>query len=193
MKGTKSLKTILACVLIAVFGVSIAYAALSSTLNVTISKVTQNAESWDVGFDGSSATATVGGTSATGRSCGTATITRSSVTVANTLLSKPDDSCTYKLTISNAGTINAKITGITPTAPSGITCNPKSGANMVCGNITYKIATDANGSTLLAENDALNSGATKDVYLIVKYTGNTVSGTSVTQSGASFSVVYGQV
>ena len=103
MKKLDNLKTILLAVIIGVVGVAVAYAALSSTLNVTVSKVTQNTLSWSVGFTGTSATATVGGTSSTGRNCGNATITANSVAVGNTTLSKPDDSCTYELTISNSG------------------------------------------------------------------------------------------
>lgn len=192
MKNTKNLKTILLAVIVGVVGVTIAYAALSSTLNVSVSQVTQNSLTWNVGFTGSSATATVGGTSATGRSCGTATITPTTVTIGNTTLSKPDDSCTYQLTISNSGGINAKLTSINPTNPASTNCTTSSGPTMICGNITYKLASDAEG-TALATNTTLNAGNTQTVYLIIKYTGTTVNSSAVTQSGASFSVVFSQL
>ena len=137
---------LLLIVAVLLVGVTVAYAALSATLNVTVNKVTQNAGSFSVVFNntGSSVAATtVGGTSATGRSCGTATITASSVTISDTQLSKPDDSCQYTLVLKNTGTITAKLVSITPTNPSGTTCSTSSGARMICGasgkEITYTI------------------------------------------------------
>ena len=191
MKNKQNLLIGIYIMVIVLVGISVAYAALSTTLNITTNKITQSALTWSVGFTGTSATATAGGTSATGRSCGTATITSSSVTVADTTLSKPDDSCTYTLNIKNSGTIPAKLTTITPTAPSGISCT-NSGASMVCGNITYSLATTSDGNTLLALNSTLAADATQTVYLIVKFTGSNPSGTSIVHSGGKFTLVYSQ-
>ena len=94
MRNKQKFSVMLSAMLVLLVGLSIAYAALSTTLNVTVSSVgSQGGMSWNVGFTGSSATPTVLGTSATGRSCGTATITTTAVTIADTTLSKPDDSC----------------------------------------------------------------------------------------------------
>ena len=194
LKSTKSLRIALIAVILGVVGITVAYAALSTSLNVTVSKVTQNALTWNVGFTGTSASASVAGTSSTGRTCGTASITASTVTVADTTLSKPDDSCTYTLTIKNSGTIPAKLTSITPTKPTGtsVTCGTASGATMVCGNITYKLTSDAAGTTALPTNTTLNSNATQTVYLVVKYTGTTLNSSEVTQSNAKFALKYDQ-
>ena len=191
MKANSNLKVILAAVLVVLAGVTIAYAAMQANLSITTNRITQSALSWNVGFQGSSATATVGGTSSTGRSCGTATITSTSVTVAATTLSKPDDSCTYELTIKNSGTIPATLASITPTAPTSITCSPISGASMVCGNITYKLTTDSTGNNLLTKGGTLGANDTLKVYLVVKFTGSTV-GSAVTHSGGKFALVYNQ-
>ena len=193
-KNTKNLRLALIAVVLGIVGITVAYAALSSTLSVTVSKVTQNIATWNVGFTGSTASASVGGTSSTGRSCGTATINATSVTVADTTLSKPDDSCTYTLTIKNNGTIAAKLSSITPTKPTGtnVTCGTASGATMVCGNITYKLTTDADGTTAVPTNTTLNSNATQTVYLVVKYTGTTLNSSEVTQSNAKFALKYEQ-
>ena len=78
--NTETLKYFLLLAGILVVGVGVAYAALSTTLTVTFGKVTQNAITWNVGFQGSSATGTSSGTSTTGLSCGAATITASAVT-----------------------------------------------------------------------------------------------------------------
>jgi len=196
MRSNKKLKMLLLIVAVLLVGVTVAYAALSATLNVTINKVTQNAQTWNVQFNGTSANATAGGTSATGRTCGAATITPTAVTIANTTLSKPDDSCLYTLTIANTGTVNAKLTSITPTKPSdsGVTCGTLSGGKMVCGNITYTLGTtnSLTSPTLLAANQTLNAGATLTVYLVARYSGTGVSSSAITHTGASFSLVWGQ-
>lgn len=177
---------------ILVLGVGIAYAALSTTLTVTFGKVTQNAITWNVGFQGSSATGSSSGTSSTGLSCGSATITASAVTVADTTLSKPGDKCTWTLTIKNSGTVAANLGSITPTAPSSVSCT-NSGASMVCGNITYKLTTNSGGSTLLTTSAGnLTAGSSLTVYLVAEYTGTTVNSSAVTQTGGKFTLVYNQ-
>ena len=180
-------------VTISLFGIAIAYAALSQNLNVTVAKVTQNALSWDVALVAGTVNATVEGTSDTGRSCGTATVTATSISVANTTLSKPEDGCVYKFQVKNNGGINAKLNSITPTKPTSTTCTTASGGNMVCGNITYKVTTDATGNTLVTTSNAsITAGATNDLYLVVRYTGSNVNSTEVSQSSAKFTLVYGQ-
>ena len=101
MNKRMTLLTIVSSLVVVIVGITIAYAALQANLSITTQTITQNAQTWLVKFTGS-ATPTAGGTSATGRSCGAATVGDTTVTVATTTLSKPEDSCTYKLTVSNA-------------------------------------------------------------------------------------------
>ena len=192
MKKNENLKFMALVAVVILLGVGIAYAALSTTLTVTFGKVTQNALTWKVGFTGSSATGTRSGTSATGTSCGTATITESAVTVADTTLSKPDDKCTWTLTVKNSGTVGAKLSSITPAAPSSVTCNPISSGNMVCGNITYMLTSDSGGSTVLPTNTNLAAGASQTIYLVAKYNAAGVQSAAITQTGAKFTLVYAQ-
>ena len=192
LQNNQNLKFILAVALVLLGGISIAYAALSTTLTITFGKVTQNALTWNVGFTGSSATATAGGTSATGRSCGAATITASAVTIADTTLSKPGDKCTWKLTIKNSGTVGAKLNSITPTKPTSITCGTADKGKMICGNITYLLATNSDGSTQLGTGGTLAANGTLDVYLVASYTGTGLNSAAVTQTGAKFAIGYTQ-
>ncbi len=187
----KRLYIIMCTLAVAVVGLSIAYAALSTTLTITMNSVSNSDIVWAVGFEPGTVNATAGGTSATGRTCGAATVTEASVSVANTILSKPDDSCTYALVIKNSGTIGAKLTGVTATAPTSTTCT-NNGASLVCGNITYKLATNNTGSPLLATNSTIAAGGSQNVYLIVSYTCSELNNSAVTQAGASFSLVYSQ-
>lgn len=194
---TKKLSGVLLTLLMAVVAMSVAYAALSTTLNITTNTVkNMTTVTWNIGFTGTS-TAIAGGTSATGRSCGAATVTASSVTIADTTLSKPGDSCTYPLTISNNGTIAAKVQSIIPTEPSGITCTKSSAtsgtsAQMVCGNYTYKLAGNQAGTVNFVTDAILNGGSTTNAYLIVSYTGESTSSTQITQSSGQFTVTYVQ-
>ena len=184
---------IVAAVLIS--GVGIAYAIFQTTLTITFNKVTQNAITWDIGFDtsgGTSVTATAAGTSATGRSCGTATLTANSVSVAATTVSKPGDKCTYTLTIKNNGTVPGTLTAITPTNPSGsgVSCT-QSGASITCGKVKYSLTTDAAGSTLLTTGgSALAANASRTIYLVIAFNGNEAQTTAVTQTNAKFTLKY---
>ena len=188
----ENLKFLFLVATVLVVGVGIAYAALSTTLNITFGSVTQSALSWNVGFQGNSATATAAGTSDTGRSCGVATITPSTVTVADTTLSKPGDKCTYTLTVANSGTVDAVLASITPTAPSSVTCSVATGGNLVCGNITYKLTSDVDGTTVLPTNTNLGAGALQTMYLVVSYNAETLQSAAVTHTGAKFTLTYNQ-
>ena len=191
MRNKQKFSVMLGAMLVLLVGLSVAYAALQTTLNITASGVTSTGIGWNIGFTGSTATGTAFGTSGTGRSCGSATITSTSVTVADSTLSKPGDGCRYQLTIKNNGDIAGTLTSITPTPPSGATCDTATGGTMVCGNITYKLATNTTG-TVLTSGGSLASGASLTVYLIMEYTGSDVHSSSIEQSGAKFSILYSQ-
>ena len=195
MKNNKSLYIIVGILIISLITLSIAFAALSTNLNINFGNVNQSAQTWDVGFDtsGSPLAASSTGTSAAGRICGAATITKDSVSVADTQLSKPGDTCTWSLTIQNLGTIDAELNSVTPII--GENSCTISGSSMECGNITYKLATDQAGTTLLSSqiNSTLaKTNGTKDVYLIATYSSNSIGGSSNTQSGIGFTILYNQ-
>ena len=189
---------VLGIVALSILAITIGYAALSSTLNITFNKVTQNAIGFGPVFNGaanSTISATAGGTSSTGRSCGTATISsdRMSITVGDTVLSKPDDSCTWTVAVKNEKEITAKFSSVTATAPSSTTCtNTNNNMQMQCGNITYYLATNTGGTTFYSLNSTLAKNATQTFYLIAKYTGTTVNSSAVIQSGAKFTLNWAQ-
>ena len=209
MKRSNYLK-ILGVALVMVVSIGIAYAALSATLTVTTNKVTQNALTWAITMSCSKTNDV--GTSTTGRSCGevrSSTNGTTAVIIEDTTLSKPEDGCVYKCTITNSGTIGARINptnGIVPTSPTSTTCtnttaSSSATAKMVCGNITYGIYASAtvSGTTITTTNQtipstgvAIAAGGTKDVYLVVQYTGSGVNSSAVTQSGGKFTFNIGQ-
>lgn len=170
----------------------VAFAAMKKTLTIKFGNVTQTAQTWNVGFvPVASQTATTGWTSTTGRVCGTATITATTITVADTTLSKPGDTCAWPLTIKNSGSLDAMVTNITATKPGSTTCTVD-WAGMVCGNITYKLKPDIVKSDVYSLNSVIESNKTQDLYLVAAYTGDTVNTTAVTQSSAAFTLVFGQ-
>ncbi|MBR2678461.1 MAG: hypothetical protein IKE63_03495 [Bacilli bacterium] len=201
----KKYSMILGAAIMSVFAIVIAYAALSATLTITTNKITQNALTWNVGFTTGTVNATAVGTSATGRTCGSATVAATSITVADTTLSKPGDGCIWKFTVKNTGGIAAKLSSIVPAEPSSTSCtktnaSSSAGAQMVCGNLTYSInsaASNSSGTTIT--KTGLTTGSTLaastgslDVYLVVQYTGTGLNGSAVTQSGGKFTFTYEQ-
>ncbi len=192
--GRKEMYIIIGLLAVAVVGLSVGYAALSSTLETTVGKVTQSNLEWSIAFEGSTASAEEEGTSSTGRSCGVATISGTQVTVADTKVSKPGDKCTYTLKVVNSGGIDASLTTITPVKPTGsdVTCDTADGGNMVCGNVTYKLTSDASGDTVLENDTTVTAGSGQTMYLVVSYTGAGLNESEVVQTGAGFTLVYNQ-
>ncbi len=175
MKSRKKMYVFLSSLIAIIIMISIAYAALSSTLNIQYGNVTQTLISWNVGFEPGDPinVDTVGGTSNVGRSCGTVKATATAVTVRATTLSKPGDKCVWKLNILNQGDIGAKLTQLTFTKPGGYTggdtctittSGSKNKSMMVCDNIKYKITTDQDGNNLLLE-DSTTVAAHSNLYV----------------------------
>ena len=172
----------------ALLGISIAYSALTAALNITMGRITQNALSWNVGFE----TGTVYATKFGSATCGVATVTEDTVTVSDTTLATINDKCSYPLKIKNTGSIDALLTTIAPKTPISTACT-SNGASMVCGNITYKLTTDVYGSSLLTSNRELSaSNGTLDLYLIAQYTGTEATEQAVIYSNAGFTLTYSQ-
>ncbi len=193
MKINRNIKFMILVAAILVTSVGIAYALLSTTLNIAVSSVTQSAMTWDIKFVGTPSVSSTG-TSATGRSCGNATIDTGSlgVTVAATTLSKPQDKCVYTLQVKNSGTVPAKLGSIGFTGPTEASSCTSDGAQKTCGNITYTIATNNTGTSLLAVNSTLAADETKTIYLIMEYTGENINSTAVTHTGSKFTLGYVQ-
>lgn len=188
----KSVYVVIVVLLVVVVGLSIAYAALSTTLTITFGNAIQDKLTWAVAFKSETITGQAGGSSATGRSCGSATASGTTVTVAETHLSKPGDKCYWLATVQNTGGINAKLNTLTATAPSGITCTIAPAKNtMTCGNIKYSLGTNANCTTLLTTGGALNkTNGTNSVYVCAEYVGTGINSSDVSQTGAKFTLTY---
>lgn len=189
-KDRKIMHISIIILLVVVTGLSIAYAALRTNINVTFGKVTQRAITWDVGFQEGEVTGEAYGTSGTGRNCGKVTLSKDTITIDSTTVSKPEDRCSYKLTVENYGGIVAKLDSITPRAPNNVECGFQQESKMVCGNITYQLSTDIDGKNILKTNQSIGINQIQTVYLNISYTGNTLSDKVNTQSRGGFTLNY---
>ena len=179
---------IIALLCAALFGIAVAYAALSATLNITFNKISQDALVWNVGFETGTVTATASGSSSI--SCGEASVTANTVTIANTVLGTLHDKCIYPLKVKNTGTVAAILETIVAKTPTSTSCNTTTTSQMVCGNTTYKLTADSAGQTLLGTANTLAINSSLDVYLIVEYTGEDTGGSSANQIGGGFTLNY---
>lgn len=191
-KKRKDMYIYVLILVIAVVSLSIAYAAVRTTIKVNFGKTTGKPITWDVGFNEDIVTGIANGTSDTGRSCGNANVTKEDVIIELTTLSKPADSCTYPLVVENYGGIVANIASITPEMPTGENCSLNGVSTMVCGNLTYQLSNDVDGNSKLENDQKVGINEKKTVYLIVTYTGANINETPVTQSKAGFKVNYAQ-
>ena len=158
-KQTKAKQTkmviVAIAIIIVILGVTVVYAPLSNDLIINVGKITQSTLTWDVKFRAGSVTPTESGTTNVGRVCGTATVDTSTISVPNLTLSKPGDVCSYALVVENNGKIDATLATIVAISPNETSCN-NNGSTMICGNITYVLATDAAGNTPLATGGVVN-------------------------------------
>ncbi len=192
----RKLNQILVVTLLVLVAISVGYAALSTTLTIQGNTVSQTVQTFNIGFTGNSSTAIIGGGDE-GRACSNATVSSTTVTVNSISLSKPGDYCKYALTIKNNGSIAGKIGSITPNIDGSTSCTKTSAtetasAKMVCGNITYELSGDEEGTTAFPKDTVLTSGQTKQVYLIAIFTGANPATGNVTHTNPRFSIVYNQ-
>ena len=147
---------------------SIAFALLSSTATMTVNKTTQNALTWDIGFDPN--TKSTGNVAA---DCNVGVITSTTVSNVSATFYKTNSKCLYNLILVNNGDIAGQISGITMTPPTGMSCTTN-GSTMTCGNVKYTVSYDPNGEQLVQIGDILEakSGTTatkKNVFLNIYY------------------------
>lgn len=192
MKNRKALSVVLVLAIAFVLGIAVAYAVLSTTLRATFNSVTQTPISWNVRIASGNFYSTDEGVDSTGRFCGNVNVSDNYVSIDSTTLSKPGDACKYSIVIGNFGDITAELSSINVFKPDNVSCTVN-GSTMVCGNITYMMTTDAAGNFPLTVGTRLNErGGTANTFLTVKYTGESVSAVSTTQTGAGFSLGYKQ-
>ena len=156
--------------LIAVVGLTVGYAAYSSTLTIN-GTANVDPASWKVNFGYKT------GDSLTGTKTGHATET-TAPTLADTTISgfdvtlkAPGDSVTYNFLIKNSGTLNARLANFTM---GTLTCAPNEGSNIspedatkLCGELKYTL-TYAGGSTITTD-EILKPNNSKELELKLEW------------------------
>lgn len=157
---SKNTKTIVIMgLIVAVAALSVGYAALSQTLNISANATLQKG-AWNVAFGNGSCTATGGATAGTVSGSGT-----SSATVSGVVLSLPGDTVTCTVPITNAaGNINAKLNSFTTSGPTISGTEDTSIQNWITTSVTY----DGSADPVTAGKTAMAAGTTKNV--VIKYT-----------------------
>lgn len=159
--------------IVAVLGLTVAFAALSQTLTIN-GTANVDAASWDIHFETISSNKN-----------GDATINDfphiagTSITRINVTLTKPNDGVEFRTRIVNDGTVDAKIDSveISPLCEIGSpveSCDwnndgqvTEEDVQKVNDNLFFLIAYD--GGISLKKNDTLNAGETKQINISVAY------------------------
>ena len=185
----KSLVLIL--LVVAIVGMSVAYALLSTTLTIT-GNTSLSAASWDIYFSNISANANGGATYTL------PTLSDTTLSDYEVVLTAPGDEVTFTFNIVNDGTIDAKITSLVKGTPScsgvtGSTTGTTDGP-LVCNNITYSLEY-ANTGSAVSINDTINAGEEVTLALTLSYNANATSlpTNDVAISNLGITLVYGQV
>ena len=152
-RRTKALVIVVLLVVIA--GLTVAFAALSTTLNIN-GTAYLDAAKWGIRFENLSSPTKIGSATTTG----TAKIEETKaaeITGINVGLSTPGDKIVYTVDLVNKGTINAKIDNIEKTV---LTSEQQR-------YLTFKV-TDQNGKEI-SQGDILEKGETKKITITIEF------------------------
>ena len=156
MEKERRTKALVIVVLLIVFmGLTIAFAALSTTLNIN-GTAYLDAAKWGIRFENLSSPTKIGSATTTG----TAKIEETKaaeITGINVSLMAPGDKVTYTVDLVNKGTINAKIDNIEKTV---LTSKQQR-------YLTFKV-TDKNGYEI-KQGDILEKGETKKITITIEF------------------------
>ena len=205
MEKYRGTALVVAAILIAsVLGLGIAFAAFSTTLNITGS-ATVESSSWNIYFtstnNGSAAGTTGVSITPTASNTGGFTSTASGSGTLKTALftwsgtfKTPGDKLQYSFYVCNKGSYNAKINN---TISPSVNCT-KGGSNetTVCGKISYGLYYDSSKSTAVAKNDTLTANQCKQIFVIAELSTTLAQGdlpnANVTVNPVDISITYQQ-
>ena len=165
MEKERKIKVLsVAALLVAVLGLTVAFAALSQTLTINGS-ATVNTASWDIHFKNLSSPTLTGAAEVTTAPA----IDTKGTTIGDYALklTKPGDSVTYTFDVENKGTINAKISELVKAAKptcTGTGAAATADAKIICDGLTYTL-TYTDGGAAVAKEDTLNANQTKNLTL----------------------------
>lgn len=168
MEKERKIKTLsIVALIVAVLGLTVAFAALSTQLTISgTAEVTGGTDRWNILFQNLNKDV-----NSTGEIITEPTLTNTSITGFEVKFKKPGDYVTYTFDVKNAGEIDAKISEIikaaTPTCTSKASPAVPEDETKVCDHLEYTL-TYSDGSEVKA-SDTLNAGAVSNMKLLLKY------------------------
>ena len=193
MKNNKKVLQLFSIValFLAVVGISIGFAALSTAMQIT-GTVHVTPATWKIEFN--SATFSDMGTFATDGDA-TPTVTATTVSGYDIVLTRPGDSGKWTVEVENKGDINAKVSAVNIATPSIVgTAGASKDADeaLVTSNVTYDIKWSTGSAVALG--DTLAAGEKKYIEIIATYNSEATGMPEkpVTISGKNFNVTFEQ-
>jgi len=182
----------LSALFMAIIGMSVAFAAMSTQLQIDGSAEFRS-PGWDVRF----VVGSLNVTTSTYASTTTPTLTANNLGPFQAVLTRPGDSVTFTFDVTNAGGINARIdqilrNGVVGGMPDcvGLSTDGATAvadAAIVCGNLTYTLTYTDTGLPV-AVNDYLDATTTRNLTLTLAYTGTTLPTDDVRIDGLGITI-----
>lgn len=195
MEKQRSTKVIaLIAMLVAIVGVSIGFAAMSTQLNIA-GTAEMNPATWSIKFENLSAASVTG--AATEVTAPTINGTSTTIGTYAVNLTKPGDSVKYIFDIKNAGTMNAILSSFTKSATPtcvGTGANAIADAALVCANLVYSLKYTVAPGDPITQNDTLTAGQARQAELLISYPSSVtvLPDAKVTITGLGITLVYTQ-
>ena len=202
-RGIKGLAVV--ALVVAVLGLTVAFAALSRQLTINGSATLDRAN-WDIHYAAASG-ADANKTKSTHSSSVTVTegdIAATSVSGLQATLTKPGDTVTFFWDVVNAGDIDAHITALNPTTVSNaaLTCTPvaeggatQAEATTLCGDLVFTFKY-VNGNAVATDDTLTVAEGTKHLELTLTYpstvTNDHYPSGDVTVTFPTITTTYGQ-
>lgn len=184
--NTRAKNTLLIVLIIGLVSMTVAYAALSTTLRIGSSAKIASSR-WDIHFE--NLNLVTNASSNTGTVITPAQIQPNTTQISGLVvdLKKPGDSVSYTFDIVNSGDINAKLGSLVLATPS---CG---GNQSACSKLEYYVKYTT-GNTTPQIGDTLNKNSSVNATLTIKYKENDPLSTEndISVSGLSVTFMYAQ-
>lgn len=189
MKTDRKVKyVVIMALIVAVLGISVAFAAMNQTLSIN-GAANFNPASWNVRFSNLSQPTILGNA----RVSSQPVLTDTKIGDFVVDLSSPNDLVSYTFDVKNDGSMDAVLSTFTINDPVCVGSSDVTGvndSNIVCSNISYTL-TYEDGS-IINTGDSLPSGSSKKLKLTLSYNGTTLPSASVNIKGLDISFIYTQ-
>lgn len=189
MEKSRNIKALaITTLVISIFGMGLAFAALSTSLNITGS-ATISGPSWNIRFENLGSAVTTGDVL---EGTPTPTLTDATLTDVNAIFNG-DGTLSYEFDVKNDGILNAKIGTLTifnTPVCTGMGSDKTADETLVCSSISTQL-TYVTGGSAVTTGDLLAAGETKRMKLTISYNASAETPSNqVDVSGLGATIVY---